>query len=90
MLYPLFHFSDRNRRVRFCHRKSHIYVVINLGVCILSCIGRHELMLGNTFIVQKGMQPPNKEVPPKVALLSWNSLPFQVNVEIIILFLFLF
>ncbi|KAJ8773634.1 hypothetical protein K2173_005880 [Erythroxylum novogranatense] len=26
---------------------------------------RHELILGNTFVAQKGMQPPNKEVTPK-------------------------
>ncbi|XP_071694632.1 tocopherol cyclase, chloroplastic-like [Rutidosis leptorrhynchoides] len=27
---------------------------------------RHELMLGNTFSVEKGQRPPNGEVPPKV------------------------
>ncbi|PSS01197.1 Tocopherol cyclase [Actinidia chinensis var. chinensis] len=26
---------------------------------------RHELMLGNTFVTQKGLRPPNKEVPPE-------------------------
>ncbi|KAF2304450.1 hypothetical protein GH714_031585 [Hevea brasiliensis] len=26
---------------------------------------RHELMLGNTFVAEKGMQPPSKEVPPQ-------------------------
>ncbi|CAK7353276.1 unnamed protein product [Dovyalis caffra] len=26
---------------------------------------RHELMLGNTFVVQKDKQPPTKEVPPQ-------------------------
>ncbi|KAE8056602.1 hypothetical protein FH972_013357 [Carpinus fangiana] len=27
--------------------------------------GRHELMLGNTFIAEKELKPPNKEVPPQ-------------------------
>ncbi|XP_071702588.1 tocopherol cyclase, chloroplastic-like [Rutidosis leptorrhynchoides] len=27
---------------------------------------RHELMLGNSFSVQKGQRPPNSEVPPQV------------------------
>ncbi|XP_020536393.1 tocopherol cyclase, chloroplastic isoform X2 [Jatropha curcas] len=26
---------------------------------------RHELVLGNTFVAEKGMQPPTKEVPPQ-------------------------
>ncbi|XP_050212527.1 tocopherol cyclase, chloroplastic [Mercurialis annua] len=26
---------------------------------------RHELMLGNTFVAEKGMQPPTTEVPPQ-------------------------
>ncbi|KAJ6915002.1 hypothetical protein NC651_017091 [Populus alba x Populus x berolinensis] len=35
---------------------------------------RHELMLGNTFAVQKDMQPPTKEVPPQVDMPSLNSV----------------
>ncbi|GMY17601.1 tocopherol cyclase, chloroplastic [Fagus crenata] len=27
--------------------------------------GRHELILGNTFIAEKELKPPNKEVPPQ-------------------------
>ncbi|KAG6770621.1 hypothetical protein POTOM_026308 [Populus tomentosa] len=42
---------------------------------------RHELMLGNTFVVQKDMQPPTKEVPPQVDMPSLNSVLFIINLD---------
>ncbi|KAE8056601.1 hypothetical protein FH972_013356 [Carpinus fangiana] len=38
------------------------------GVGVSGCPelpGRHELILGNTFIAEKELKPPNKEVPPQ-------------------------
>lgn len=34
-------------------------------------IGRHELILGNTFVAKKELKPPYKEVPPQVDLQLW-------------------
>lgn len=31
-------------------------------------LGRHELILGNTFVAEKDSRPPNKEVPPQVRI----------------------
>lgn len=41
-------------------------------------IGRHELVLGNTFVAEKGMQPPTKEVPPQVDM-HYLAVPFWVT-----------
>lgn len=41
------------------------------------CIGRHELVLGNTFIAEKGSKPPNKEVPPQVDISSIQIFLFN-------------
>ena len=38
-------------------------------------------MLGNTFVVQKDMQPPTKEVPPQVDMPSLNSVVFIINLD---------
>lgn len=35
---------------------------------VFGCLGRNELMLGNTFAAKPNSKPPNKEVHPKVGL----------------------
>lgn len=45
--------------------------VINCGlhpyrVTTFQFTGRHELMLGSTFVADTELKPPNKEVPPQV------------------------
>lgn len=67
----------------FLYNDSPLYVFdIPFGYCITiicqlniwlfdQCLGRHELALGNTFVAQKDLQPPNKEVPPEVFFFHW-------------------
>lgn len=50
-----------------CIIYGHVYI-FNLR---FMCLGRHELMLGNTFLSANGSKPPNKEIPPQVI---WNHI----------------
>lgn len=34
-------------------------------------VGRHELIIGNTFVGETESKPPYKEVPPQVDLQLW-------------------
>ena len=53
---------------------------LDLQLIILYCIGRDELMLGNTFIPEKDSSPPNCEVPPQVILVLKVYLLFSANI----------
>ena len=42
-------------------------------------LGRHELMLGNTFEPNQNSKPPNKEVPPQVFIPSFNLICWKIS-----------
>lgn len=52
-----------------CKMPDHV-----LWIWTCKCIGRHELVLGNTFVAKPNSKPPNKEVPPQVCILTVELL----------------
>ena len=68
----------------FCVCTNGVHVALtrlyDLQWIILCCIGRHELMLGNTFIPGKDSSPPNYEVPPQVMLVLKVYLLFSAYI----------
>lgn len=52
-------------------------VINNMAKLLLSkmavnVLGRHELMLGNTFVARDNSKSPNKETPPQVDMFLLN------------------
>lgn len=49
-------------------------------------VDRHELMLGNTFVAQKNMQPPKKEIPPQVDMLTLSYVLVIIRTKSCLIF----
>lgn len=49
-----------------------MFLLLKMAVNVL---GRHELMLGNTFVARDNLKSPKKETPPQVYMILMIFLP---------------